>query len=77
MIYPDLKPYPYDQPPTPRKRCPLVRGFANGEPLLAGAFIGSSGRFVCRFAREESRFTLRAPARRSPPGAAPRGNALV
>lgn len=36
MIYPDLKPYPYDQPPTPRKRCPLARGFANATRSLRG-----------------------------------------
>ena len=36
------------------------------------ALIGSSGRFVCGFARAVARFAPRAPARRSPPGAAPR-----
>ena len=36
MICPDLKLYPYDQPPSPRKRCPLARGFANATRSLRG-----------------------------------------
>lgn len=64
---------PLRSPTTPRKRCPLARGFAlTANRSLRGLFFGSSARFVCGFAREGSRFTPRAPARRSPPGAAPR-----
>lgn len=68
---------PLRSPPTPRKRRPLVRGLRpKAQPLLAGALFGSSGRFICGFARAVARFAPRAPARRSPPGAAPRGVTL-
>lgn len=61
-------------PPTPSEALPPCPRLApEAQPLPVGAFIGSSARFVCGFARPVGRFAPRAPARRSAPGAAPRG----